>query len=127
MRNAAIALSILLACGGSVAQAQTPDAAATPSTDAPVQQKPPGDVRLDLQKPQEEIPKAAESWWQKILRDSPNCKSFSDGCRICSHTVCSNIGIACQPREWACNDAAPASAPDAHPEAKPETKSDAKP
>ncbi len=89
------------------------------------------DTKLDLQKPEGETPPAAESWWQKIVREAPNCKSFSDGCRTCSLTVCSNIGIACQPKQWACNDvsneskteAKPDAIPHAIPNAKPEPKS----
>ena len=73
-----------------------------------------------LQKPEGETPKADESWWQKLVRETPNCKSFTDGCRTCSALhVCSNIGIACQPKEWACNDAKPDTKPDAKPDAKP--------
>jgi hypothetical protein len=65
------------------------------------------DTRLDnLQKPEAEAPKGDESWWHKLVREAPNCKSFTDGCRTCSSShVCSNIGIACQPKEWSCNDA----------------------
>ena len=37
-----------------------------------------------------------------------SCLNWSDGCRICSYdqasssAVCSNVGIACQPRELTC-------------------------
>lgn len=88
--------------------------------------KPADDLKLDLQKPEGEAPKAAESWWQKLVREKPNCKSFTDGCRVCSPTVCSNIGIACQPKEWTCNDANSGADPDAKPEPK-EPEPDAKP
>jgi hypothetical protein len=97
---------------------QAPKAADSAS---PVE-KPADDTKLDLQKPEDETPPAAESWWQKIVREAPNCKFFSDGCRTCSQTVCSNIGIACQPREWSCNDANS----DPKPEAKPDATSEPK-
>jgi hypothetical protein len=84
---------------------------------------PTDDTRLDtLQKPEAETPPAAESWWQKVVREAPNCKSFSDGCRTCSLTACSNIGIACQPKDWSCNDAATDSKSEAKPDAKSESK-----
>jgi hypothetical protein len=122
MRRAIYALTIILLCCGP-APAQAPQAAEPP---APAQQ-PADDQRMDgLQKPDGEKPKADESWWQKILRESPNCKSFTDGCRTCSQTVCSNIGIACQPKEWVCNDPAPDAKPDAKPEAMPDAKPDPK-
>lgn len=119
MIRAFLALTIALACGGAVA-ADGPRAMPASDATAPA---PPDDSRLDgLHKPEQPEPKADESWWQRILRETPLCKSFSDGCRTCSDSyVCSNIGIACQPREWACNDPANAK-PDARPEAKPDDK-----
>ena len=55
---AVLAFVLLLACGGARASDQA----------APVQPVPADksadDTRLDLQKPEEEEPKAAESWWQ---------------------------------------------------------------
>lgn len=120
MRRAVCALTIVLACGGALA-ADVPDQKALPAPEAsPVPaEKPSEDNKLELQKPEAETPKADESWWQKILREAPNCKSFTDGCRICSRTVCSNIGIACQPKEWVCNDAKPDAKPDTKPDTKP--------
>jgi hypothetical protein len=121
MRRAAVLVfAVLLACGGAFAAdqpvPQAPQATTTPA------EKSADDAKLDLQKPEGDMSKAAESWWQKVLREAPNCKSFSDGCRTCSHTVCSNIGIACQPKEWSCNDANA----DPKPEAKPDAKSEPK-
>jgi hypothetical protein len=125
MRRALLALMIFVCCCGSLAEAQAP---APPSAESPAPSATPSDdARLDLQKPEEDTPKAAESWWQKVLRDAPNCKSFTDGCRTCSPTVCSNIGIACQPKDWSCNDANTGASPGTEPEAKPEIKPDAKP
>lgn len=122
MRRAAFALTLLLACGGALAADQpVPQAPRAADTALPAD-KPADDTKLDLQKPEGETPPAAESWWQKIVREAPNCKSFSDGCRTCSLTVCSNIGIACQPKEWSCNDATP----DPNSEAKPDAKSEPK-
>jgi hypothetical protein len=127
MHRAIFALFVLFACGGALAQAQTPDPAAPqarPAAESPAPAgKPSDDTKLELQKPDDETPKAADSWWQKIVREAPNCKSFTDGCRTCSQTICSNIGIACQPKEWSCNDADP----DAKSEVKPDAESDSKP
>ncbi len=36
-----------------------------------------------LQPPQAGAPSQGESWWQQIVRNAPNCKTFSDGCRRC--------------------------------------------
>ena len=48
---------------------------------------------------------ADDSWWQKLRREQPECSSFSDGCRTCSADFkCSNLPIACQPKEWTCID-----------------------
>lgn len=126
MMRTVLALTIVLFCCGPVpAQAPEPE-----GPFAPVQQ-PADDVRLDgLDKPEPEQQKADDSWWQKVLRDAPNCKTFTDGCRTCTHTVCSNIGIACQPKEWSCSDpvdTAPDAKPEANPDAKPDTKPDQKP
>jgi hypothetical protein len=122
MRCAVLALMLMLACGG--APALSADVPVPHSRPAPESATPagklPDDTRLDLQKPDGETPPAADSWWQKVLRDAPSCNSFTDGCRTCSRTVCSNIGIACQPKEWSCNDTN--SKPEATPDAKPETK-----
>ncbi len=121
MRAAAVlVIALLLAGGGALASdqaaPQVPPGSTIPSD------KSADDARLDLQKPDEETPKAAESWWQKVLRAAPNCKSFTDGCRTCSLTVCSNIGIACQPKDWSCNDNDLNSKPEAAPDEKPESK-----
>lgn len=126
MLRAVLALVVLSACCGALAQAQTPDPSAPqvrPAAESPAPaEKPSDDAKLDLQKPEGETPKAAESCWQKVVREAPNCKSFTDGCRTCSQTVCSNIGIACQPKEWSCNDANPDAKPEAKPDAKPDSK-----
>jgi hypothetical protein len=128
MRCAVLALTLFLACSGALvlacsgalaADSSVPQAAGSvlPADNAA------NDTTLDLKKPDEETPPAAESWWQKVLRGAPNCKSFTDGCRTCSHTVCSNIGIACQPKDWSCNDenlnATPEAAADDKPVSKP--------
>ncbi|MGD9922854.1 MAG: hypothetical protein AB7V13_15660 [Pseudorhodoplanes sp.] len=117
---ATLGLTLLFACSGAFASdrvaPQAPPAATTPAA------KSADDVKLDLQRPERETPEAAESWWQRVIREAPNCKSFSDGCRTCSLTVCSNIGIACQPKEWSCNDANAAAKTEAKPDAKPEPR-----
>lgn len=114
---AALVLALLMACGG----ARASDQAATQASPGPPisADKSADDARLDLQKPEEETPKAADSWWQQVLRAAPNCKSFTDGCRTCSLTVCSNIGIACQPKDWSCNDDTLNATPEAVPDDKP--------
>jgi hypothetical protein len=117
---AALAIALLLACGGALASDQAAPQA-SPAQTVPAD-KSADDTRLDLQKPEEENPKAAESWWQQVLRAAPNCKSFTDGCRTCSHTVCSNIGIACQPKDWSCNDDNLDATPEAVPDEKPKLK-----
>lgn len=125
MLRAVLVLFVLSACGAAPALSQSADPVpqAPPATVSPAPaEKPSDDARLDLQKPEGETPKAAESWWQKVLRGAPNCKSFTDGCRTCSQTVCSNIGIACQPKEWSCNDANPDAKPEVKPDAKPDSK-----
>lgn len=115
MIRAVFALTIVLNCCGS-ALAQAPQQPEPPASVA----RPSDDQRLDnLNKPEPEQPKASESWWQRVVRDSPLCKSFTDGCRTCSDShVCSNIGIACQPKDWSCNDPKNAK-PDAKPDEKP--------
>ena len=71
----------------------------------------PDDKRLnDLQPPAMPAPTDRESWWQKVVRHAPNCRTFSDGCRTCDATfTCSSLPIACQPKEFVCID--PASPP----------------
>ena len=150
MRSAVCTLAAILLCIAGLACAADleptkPDQAApaapqplqssdTPAVPGAAAEKPSDDTKLDgLQKPQPETPKADapkpdDNWWRKLVRDAPNCKSFSDGCRTCSSNyVCSNIGIACQPKEWACNDVPPAAKPDAKSDSKPDAKPDAKP
>jgi hypothetical protein len=130
MRIIVALIVVLFCCGlaGAGHRAQVP--AQAPQADgasAPAQQVA-DDQRLDgLSKPETEQPKADDSWWQKVLRAAPNCKSFTDGCRVCSHTVCSNIGIACQPKEWTCNDAETEAKPETKPEEKRETKPETAP
>jgi hypothetical protein len=127
MRRVVLALTVLLACGGMLASELRADGPAPQAGSGPPGTKPADDSKLDLQKPEDDAPKAPDGWWQKVLREAPNCKSFTDGCRTCSQTVCSNIGIACQPRDWSCNDANPGAGPGTGPDAKPETKPDEKP
>ena len=56
-----------------------------------------------LQPPQAGAPPQGESWWQQIVRNAPNCKAFSDGCRRCDvNFQCSGLPIACQPQEFTC-------------------------
>ncbi|MGV3633955.1 MAG: hypothetical protein ACO1NY_06360 [Pseudorhodoplanes sp.] len=116
MHRAVFALLVALACGAALAHAQSPGPAVPQTRPAAGQSD---DSKLDLQKPESDAPQVADSWWQKVLREAPNCKSFTDGCRTCSQTVCSNIGIACQPKDWSCNDV--------NLNAKPESKTDEKP
>jgi hypothetical protein len=53
--------------------------------------------------PQAGTPAPGESWWQQIVRNAPNCKAFSDGCRRCDVSFrCSGLPIACQPKEFTC-------------------------
>ncbi|HWV54562.1 hypothetical protein [Pseudorhodoplanes sp.] len=127
MRLAALTLILLVACGSAFASEIVDRPASQAPQLAEPSQKFAEDSKLDLQKPEDDGAKPDENWWQKITRDAPSCKSFTDGCRICSHTVCSNIGIACQPKEWSCNDANSGANPGAEPDAKPETKPDEKP
>lgn len=125
MRRAVTALAFVLVCGGMPATGQNQVQPEQPAAGSPAPAaKPSEDTRLDgLKKPEDTGPKAAESWWQRLVRETPNCRSYTDGCRICSAAyICSNIGIACQPKEWACNDAKPEVKPDASPDHKPEPK-----
>ena len=66
------------------------------------------DRRLnDLQMPEAPPPVDGESWWQKVVRSAPNCRTFSDGCRTCDAKFsCSSMPIACQPKEFVCTDPA---------------------
>ena len=78
---------------------------------APQKEPPPAAERKPvdtLHPPQAEAPSKDESWWQKVVREAPNCKSFSDGCRTCSPSyACSGLPIACQPKEFTCVDPKP--------------------
>ena len=128
MRRVVLAFTVLFVCGSALAADQAVPQAPSAAMPAPPADKPADDSNLDLQKPEDDAPKAAESWWEKLVREKPDCKSFTDGCRVCSPTVCSNIGIACQPKEWTCNDANTGAGAD--PDAKPgpkEPEPDAKP
>jgi hypothetical protein len=121
MRRAALAFLVALASAcGTARSADVSAPQPSPPANSAVQSS--DDHRLDLQKPEDVEPPAEESWWQKVLRAAPNCKSFTDGCRTCSQTVCSNIGIACQPKDWSCND----DNPNAKSEAAPDEKSKSK-
>ena len=118
LRAAAFAIALTLACGGASASDRAAPQA-SPAQTVPADKPAGDDTRLDLQKPEEDTPKAADNWWQQVLRAAPNCKSFTDGCRTCSHTACSNIGIACQPKDWSCNDDTLNATPEAMPDEKP--------
>jgi hypothetical protein len=68
---------------------------------------PPEESALDTLKPTDASPDpTGESWWREMVRRMPDCRTFSDGCRVCTRDgggfACSNIAIACQPQEWAC-------------------------
>jgi hypothetical protein len=55
--------------------------------------------------PEHAPPATDDSWWRKLRREQPDCRSFSDGCRTCDADFkCSNLPIACQPKEWTCLD-----------------------
>lgn len=123
MRRLVFALMACMICSSALAADQAvppPPGAAAPSS--PTGEKPSDDSKLDLQTPESEASKPDESWWQKLIRAAPNCRVFTDGCRTCSHTVCSNIGIACQPKEWVCSDTDPKTMPEAKPDAAPDAK-----
>ena len=61
--------------------------------------------------PQIEAAPAGQRWWDKILRDLPNCAIHTDGCRLCNMKAtgisCSNSPIACQPGQWRCGQTPP--------------------
>ncbi len=80
---------------------QSPSAPDDKATHAPSDDK-----RLnDLQPPALPAPSEGESWWQKVVRSAPNCRTFTDGCRTCdAKFVCSSMPIACQPKEFVCTD-----------------------
>lgn len=83
----------------SPAPAPPPPEAAQPSA--------PAAEVLPLPQQTESAPQG-ESWWQALLRDAPQCRTFSDGCRRCSRDFsCSGLPIACQPKEWTCADPEP--------------------
>jgi hypothetical protein len=87
-------------------QLQTTQPPVTPQKEEPpaAEQKP-ADT---LHPPQAGAPSKEESWWQKVVREAPNCKTFSDGCRTCnSNYACSGLPIACQPKEFTCVDPKP--------------------
>lgn len=88
-------------------------APALPRNDTPVLLIPPDkgqpeDKQLDgLTMPPQGVPGSSESWWQTVVRSAPGCVEFIDGCRTCTASgsgfVCSNLPIACQPKEWSCS------------------------
>jgi hypothetical protein len=39
---------------------------------------------------------------QSYGANNPKCSEWSDGCVVCTKDGCSNIGIACQPKEISC-------------------------
>lgn len=86
---------------------------ALPESDTPVPLIPadkgqPDDKRLDgLTMPPQGAPGSNESFWQTVVRSAPGCVEFVDGCRTCTASgtgfICSNLPIACQPKEWSCS------------------------
>jgi hypothetical protein len=79
--------------------------AAPPKEDQPAVEQKPADT---LHPPQAGAPPKDDGWWQKIVREAPNCKTFSDGCRRCDvNYQCSGLPIACQPKEFTCVDPKP--------------------
>ncbi len=79
--------------------------AAPPKEEQPATGQKPADI---LHPPQAGAAPKDDSWWQKVVRDAPNCKTFSDGCRTCNPGyVCSGLPIACQPKEFTCIDPKP--------------------
>jgi hypothetical protein len=79
--------------------------AALQHQDKPAAGQPPDDT---LHPPQAGGPPKDDGWWQKIVREAPNCKTFFDGCRRCDvNYQCSGLPIACQPREFTCVDPKP--------------------
>jgi len=104
----AAAMMILMLASGVVAAADL----------EPLPKAPPAaqDNRLDGLTgpgPEHAPPPADDSWWRKLRREQPECRSFSDGCRTCSADfTCSNLPIACQPKEWTCIDPKSDSKPD---------------
>jgi len=62
-------------------------------------------------------PSAAEQASMQAFGESDKqCAAWTDECRICRRTgdqvACSNIGIACQPKDIRCTARAPAPAPE---------------
>jgi hypothetical protein len=41
---------------------------------------------------------------QSYGANNPKCSEWTDGCVVCKKDGCSNIGIACQPKEISCRD-----------------------
>jgi hypothetical protein len=83
-------------------QLQTQPPLSPQKEEQPAAEQKPADTLLP---PQADAPSGNDSWWQKIVREAPNCKSFSDGCRTCSPSyACSGLPIACQPKEFTCAD-----------------------
>ncbi|MET0443287.1 MAG: hypothetical protein ABW151_01805 [Pseudorhodoplanes sp.] len=78
---------------------------------APQKERPPAAEQTPadtLHPPQDGPPSKDDSWWQKVVREAPNCKTFSDGCRTCNpNFACSGLPIACQPKEFTCVDPKP--------------------
>lgn len=93
-------------------EAQQPAVAApspVPAPPPPEASQPSAPAAEVLPLPQESEPAPqGESWWQALLREAPQCRTFSDGCRRCSRDFsCSGLPIACQPKEWTCADPKP--------------------
>jgi hypothetical protein len=44
---------------------------------------------------------------QRYGENNPKCLEWTDGCVVCRKDGCSNIGIACQPKDISCRDTLP--------------------
>ena len=91
-----------------------PPAAGTPARIVPPGKEQPAaaDDKLDLTPPPDKSASPADvSSWQNVVRSAPGCLVFVDGCRTCTKNdsgfACSNLPIACQPKEWTCSKQKP--------------------
>jgi hypothetical protein len=108
MRGFAFACLMLATAAASAADLDlSPSPAPAPPPPEAAQPSAPAAEVLPLPQQTESAPQG-ESWWQALLRDAPQCRTFSDGCRRCSRDFsCSGLPIACQPKEWTCADPEP--------------------
>jgi hypothetical protein len=60
----------------------------------------------DMEVPRKPPPATASIPIQRYGEQNPKCATWTDGCVICTPSGCSNIGIACQPKEPICTDSA---------------------